>query len=430
MRVLTLLFASLLSFSAFAETIVFRNANVVSMTSPKVAEKQSVVVVDGKIASIVKASAPIPAGATVIDATGKYVMPGLADMHGHLPPPNSPAGLLDDIMFLYLANGATTLRVMNGYDGQTNIREYQKKGEVVAPNLYVAGPAMNAQTVKSVQDGIDKVKQQKKQGWDLIKIQTGLTLEQYDAIAKTAKAEGMRFGGHIPESVSLLHAMEMGHETFDHLDGFVEYLNGEKGPIDPKKLAEVVKRSKDAGIWVVPTNALWNVFYNGVELDELREYPELRYLPAGAVDSWTKLYNDRDAKLGESAQHVLENRVKILNALYKGGVRILLGTDAPQQFTVPGFSLHREIAEMKKAGMTNFDILKAGTVNAGLYFAKQDSFGTIEPGKRADLLLLGGNPLTDIANVDRIEGVMVRGRWFSRADLDAKLEKIEAKYPR
>lgn len=433
MRALTLLLSLALAFSSAAETIVFRNVNVISMTSPKVAEKQTVIVKDDKIEAIHKegVAVKLPEGTKIVDGTGKYLIPGLAEMHGHIPAPNAPAGLLDDVLYLYLANGITTVRGMLGHDGQINLREYQKKGELVSPNLYVAGPSFNGQSVNSPEEAIAKVRAQKKEGWDLLKVHPGLTREEYDAMAKTAKAEGIRFAGHVPDSVGLLHAIEMGHETFDHIDGYVEYLDGDKGPADPKKLADIVKRSKQAGVWIVPTSALWEVLFNAIPLETLKAYPELKYVPAGAVNTWSKMYNDRAAKLNaEEVKNIIANRTRILRALHEGGVKILMGTDAPQQFSVPGFSLHRELLRMRDAGMSNYEILKSGTANVGEYFAKQDDFGTIEPGKRADVVLLTANPLTDIANVGKIDGVMVRGKWYSREDIDARLAKIEAKYRR
>jgi hypothetical protein len=429
MRLLTLAASLALALSSLAQTVVFRHVNVVAMTSPKVAEKQTVIVRDGKIDSILKSGDKLPEGATVVDGSGKYLMPGLAEMHGHIPPPNAPNGLLQDVLTMYLANGVTTVRGMLGHDGQLNLREWQKKGELVSPNLYLAGPAFNGQTVKTPQEAIDRVKQQKKEGWDLLKVHEGLSLETYDALAKTAKAEGMRFVGHVPDAVGLVHALDSGQETIDHMDGYLEYVNGEKGPLDEKKLAAIVKKSKAAGVWVVPTSALWQVVYNGIPLETLMAYPELKYLPPQASASWAKLYTERAPKIDPAVtKNVLANRTRILRALHEGGVKILLGTDAPQQFSIPGFSIHRELLVMREAGMSPYEILKTGTVNAGQYFAKQDSFGTIETGKRADLLLLNANPLDDVANVARIEGVMVRGRWYPRKDLDEKLKYVETRY--
>jgi imidazolonepropionase-like amidohydrolase len=233
----------------------------------------------------------------------------------------------------------------------------------------------------------------------------------------------------VPEAVGLMKAIDLGHETFDHIDGYLEYVTDDKGRIDEKKLAAAVKKSKEAGVWIVPTSALWKILYNGVPLQTLRDYPELKYVPAGAIGNWSKMYEQRAGQLKpEAIKLLLDNRTRILRALHEGGVKILMGTDAPQQFSVPGFSLHRELLEMKAAGMSNYEILKSGTVNVGEYFKKQDSFGTIEPGRRADVVLLSANPLADITNVSKIEGVMVRGRWYPKADIDKKLLAIVAKY--
>jgi imidazolonepropionase-like amidohydrolase len=431
MRLITSFLALIVSLPLLAQTIVFRDVNVISMTSPKVAEKQTVVVTDGKIGSILRPGVKIklPEDATVIDASGKFLIPGLAEMHGHIPPPNAPAGLLDDVLYLYLANGITTVRGMLGHEGQTTIRDEQRKGFVIAPNLYVAGPSFNGQSINSPEEAVAKVRAQKKEGWDLLKVHPGLTREEYDAMAKTARAEGMRFAGHVPETVGLMHAIESGHETFDHIDGYLEYVTDEKGAIDEKKLAAAVKKSKEAGVWIVPTSALWKILYNGVPLQTLKDYPELRYVPAAAIGSWSKMYEQRAGQFKpEEVKLMLDNRTRILRALHEGGVKILMGTDAPQQFSVPGFSLHRELLEMKAAGMSNYEILKSGTVNVGEYFKKQDSFGTIEPGRRADVVLLAANPLTDISNVSKIEGVMVRGKWYSKKAIEERLLDIVAKY--
>jgi imidazolonepropionase-like amidohydrolase len=415
------------STSAFAETIAITNVNVIPMTSDKVLSKQTVVIRDDRIVSVGKGKAP--AGATIIDGSGKYLIPGLAEMHGHIPPPNAPPGMIEDVLFEYLANGITTVRGMLGHPGQLELREKAKRGELVSPNLYLAGPSFNGQSINSPEEAIEKVRAQKKEGWDLLKVHPGLTRAEYDAMARTAREEKIRFGGHVPDEVGLLHAIEMGQETFDHIDGYVEYLEGDKGPVDAKKLAEIVKKTKDAGAWIVPTEALWEVLLGAIDLKTLRAYPELKYVPQSTVDAWTRFYNERAQNLvPEAAKQIVANRLVILKALSDAGVKILMGTDAPQQFSIPGFSLHRELQRMRDAGMTPYQILVSGTRNVGEYF--KDASGTIEPGKRADLVLLSANPLTDIANVEKIEGVIVRGRWLPRIELDARLAKIEGKYKR
>jgi len=427
----SLLLSLLLAVPAFAETIVFRNVNVVTMTSPKVAEKQNVIVRDGVIESVSTRLAKMPAGTKVVDGTGKFLMPGLAEMHGHVPPLNAPNGATDDTLFLYVASGITTVRGMLGHPGQLELREKSKRSEIVAPNLYLAGPSFNGNSVNSPQEAIDKVRAQKKEGWDLLKVHPGLTRDEYDAMAKTAREERIRFGGHVPAEVGLEHAIEMGQETFDHIDGYTELLEADQGPVDEKKLAAIVKKSKDANVWIVPTSALWEVLFDTIPLETLKGYAELKYVPQTAVDQWSNAYDQRLTQMPrEAAKNVIAARIRILRALHEGGVKILMGTDAPQQFSVPGFSLHRELLRMREAGMSSYEILKSGTVNVGQYFSKPSSFGTIEPGRRADLVLVDANPLADITNVAKISGVMVRGRWLSRADLDAGLAKIEAKHKR
>jgi imidazolonepropionase-like amidohydrolase len=431
MRRLLILLASLLaSIACSADVVVFRDANVLSMASADV-KKATVIVRDGKIAEIRAKAGKLPKGARVIDARGKFLMPGLAEMHGHVPPLNAPEGAVEDALFLYVANGITTVRGMLGHDGQLGLRESQKRGQLVAPNLYLAGPSFNGNSINSVDDAIAKVRAQKNEGWDLLKVHPGLTLAEYDAMARAAREVGIRFGGHVPQEVGLLHAIEAGQETFDHIDGYAEFLHADQPELEAARLADIVTRSKAAGVWIVPTSALWEVLMNVTPLQKLTAYPELKYVSAKTVETWSNAYRQREDPSSETARrNIARNRGRILRALHDGGVRILMGTDAPQQFSVPGFSLHRELLVMRDAGLSPYAILHSGTVNVGHYFAKQDSFGTIESGKRADLVLLHANPLLDIANVSTIDGVMVRGRWLSRADLDAGLAKIEAKHKR
>jgi imidazolonepropionase-like amidohydrolase len=376
-------------------------------------------------------SVRVPYGARLVDGSGKYLMPGLAEMHGHVPPPNAPPEYTERVLFLYLANGITTVRGMLGAPGQLELRRRAAGGEIWSPTLYLAGPSFNGQSVSSPEQAVEMVRAQKAQGWDLLKVHPGLTRPEYDAMARTARELGIRFGGHVPEEVGLLHAIEMGQETFDHLDGYVEALNGEAGPVDEARLADVVRRTRAAGAWVVPTMALWEVLYGTANLDSLRAYPELRYVPRQQVEGWTNAFRQRMASPQFNAvasANVVENRVRILGALHRGGARILMGTDAPQQFSVPGFSLHRELGHMRAAGMSPFAILASGTRSVGEYFRAQDRFGTVAPGQRADLVLLQANPLADVANVSRIAGVMARGRWLPREEIDAGLERIAAAY--
>jgi imidazolonepropionase-like amidohydrolase len=402
------------------------------MDRERVIEKQTVIVRDGRITEIGQASKiKVPDGATRIDGTGKYLMPGLAEMHGHIPPPQAPKEYTEAVLFLYVANGITTVRGMLGAPNQLELRDKANRGQIVSPTLYLAGPSFNGNSVNSPEQAVSMVRQQKQEGWDLLKVHPGLTRDEYDAMARTAKEVGIRFAGHIPAEVGLIHALDMGQETIDHVDGYLEYLKGDAGPVDEAKLADVVRRTKEAGVWIVPTMALWETLVGYHDLSTLEAMPELKYTPPQQVEQWKTAHRNRlnhpsyDRK---KAELIVKNRMRVLKALHEGGIRILLGTDAPQQFSVPGYSIHREMALMTKCGFTPYQIIHSGTKNVGDYFKGKDDFGVIETGKRADLILVEGNPLRDVGNIARRAGVMVRGQWLPESEIRARLDQIAASW--
>lgn len=433
-----LLLAAVLPPAACAQSAdgvtAFENVTVIPMDSERSLPGHTVLVQGDRIIAVgPSASVAVPGGARRVDGRGKYLVPGLAEMHGHVPPPSAPAQATEDVLFLYLASGITTVRGMLGAPGQLELRRRTNTGELLGPTLYLAGPSFNGNSVNTVDDAVRMVREQRAQGWDLLKIHPGLTRAEYDAMARTAAQEGLRFGGHVPEEVGLMHALRMGQETFDHVDGYVEYAGGENGPIDPARLDSAVRMTREAGAWVVPTMALWEVLYVTLPLDSLLAYPELRYVSPQSVQSWVNAYNQRRADPqydAATARRVIEARQQILAALHRDGSRILMGTDAPQQFSVPGFSLHREFPRMRAAGMSPYEIIATGTRNVGEYFQRNDAFGTIAVGRRADLLLLDADPLADIANLQRIAGVMARGRWIPGDEIRTRLEAIAARHPR
>ena len=408
--------------------IAFVGATVLPMDGERSLPNQTVIVRGDRIAEVgPAASVQVPNGAQRIDASGKFIIPGLAEMHGHVPPPSAPRQFTDDVLFLYVANGITTVRGMLGAPGQLELRARANRGEMIAPTLYLAGPSFNGNSVSAPEQAAQMVREQKAAGWDLLKVHPGLSREEFDAMARTAKEVGIRFGGHVPQEVGLLHAIEMGQETFDHLDGYIEYLNGDQGPIPDERLRDVARRTKAAGAWVVPTMVLWETLMGIPEVEELTAFAELRYMPRNTVTQWTNAHRNRlsNPQMNrEAGRTVAENRKRLLDVLQDEGVGILMGTDAPQQFSVPGFSLHREMALMVDAGMTPHEVLTSGTLNVGRYFANADKFGTIAAGQRADLILLDADPLADIGNVAKQSGVMVRGRWLPKAEIDRQLAEI------
>ena len=417
-----------------ASTVVFEHVTVLPMDRERQLEDQTVVVRGDRIVTVgPQDEVEVPGNATVIDGRGKVLIPGLAEMHGHVPPPSAPAELTEETLFLYLSQGITTVRGMLGAPGQLDLRERANSGEILSPTLYLAGPSFNGTSVSSPEQAVSMVQQQVAEGWNLLKIHPGMSRAEFDAMAEAANDAGIRFGGHVPADVGLSHAIAMGQETFDHVDGYAEALDVPASPLDADELAELVTQTREAGAWIVPTMALWEALYGTLPLETLRAYPELAYVSPVTRQSWENRVGQTLAGPGydaAAAQQLIDARNQILAALHAGGVRILMGTDAPQLYSVPGFSLHREFPRMEAAGMSPFEILQSGTAHVGTYFANEDTFGLVKAGHRADLVLLDADPLASSANLQRIAGVMVRGRWVPRAELDERLEAIRLAHAR
>jgi imidazolonepropionase-like amidohydrolase len=177
----------------------------------------------------------------------------------------------------------------------------------------------------------------------------------------------------------------------------------------------------------VPTLVVWETLQGPVTLESRTQWPELKYLPAEQIDAWTKALQTRLSSPEfnrEGARIHIENRMKVLKALHAGGVTVLLGSDAPQQFNVPGFSIHREMQRMADAGMSTYEIVRSGTAGVGDHFKSKDAFGRIAPGQRADLILVDANPLQALANVEKRSGVMIRGRWLPQSEIEKRLAQI------
>ena len=362
-----------------------------------------------------------------IDGTGKFLVPGMAEMHGHIPRATSYSQDLKDLLFLYLANGVTTVRGMLGNDGQLQLRQDILDGKILGPTLYLGGPSFNGNSVSSPLQARRMVRDQVKEGWDFLKIHPGLTMDEYNAMADEATKLGITWGGHVPQDVGLRRALEAGQVTIDHIDGYDIFVNGEITRHDESLLAIAVDMTIDAGAGIVPTEFLWEGILGTHDAAELAAMEELKYITPALRQSYANRYQQRTGERLRRAEANVATRRAVLKALYDGGAVILLGSDAPQLYSVPGFSILREMQTMAEIGIPPEGILQSGSANVGDFFADKDVFGRIAPGNRADLILLDANPLEDIANMGQIAGVMVRGVWLSREDIDTRLAEIEAR---
>ncbi len=404
---------------------LFEGATVITMDGDQLLKDASVVVRGDRIVAV-GAGATLD-GASRIDARGKFLLPGLAEMHGHLPGDGSDAETGEDILFLYVARGVTTVRGMQGSASQFGLRERIAGGGIIGPNLYLAGPSFNGRVISSPDQARALVVEQAAAGWDLLKVHEGLSLAEYDAMAEAAAKAGIPFGGHVPDDVGLERALAAGQGTIDHMDGFLELFDGDKRDLTTADLDRAAALLKTAGAWIVPTGLLFERFLAGPAPGVLEALPELRYMAPGLVRGWSDRYRRIQTRgQGEAAEgrRAAANRRLLLRGLADRGAGILLGSDAPQLFSVPGFSILSEMEFMAAAGMSTAAILRSGTVNPGIYFRDHDRFGMIRVGMRADILLLDADPLADIANIRRQAGVMVSGRWYPAELIAARLERI------
>ena len=431
--------------------IAFFNVDVLPMDREGVVEAQTVIVVDGVIADMGPASeVQVGSGATVIDGTGRYLMPGLAEMHAHVPPGANPRREdVEDILFLYIANGITTIRGMLGSDYQIPLADELERNEVLGPNFYVAAPSINGTSAPSAEVVEQLIREHAAAGYDLQKIHPGVARSTWDHMVEVAREVGLSYGGHVPADVGLVHAIETGMSTVDHLDGYVQAiasndvvsqvntgqaisLEGLVTGVDEDKIADIVQLSLDHDVYVVPTMYLWENLYGTSDPEPFLRLPEMRYVSGAQKDGWRRQAAGGPQGTPETLQAFFSLRKRILKELADAGVGILMGTDSPQMFNVPGFALHREIAVMAESGMTNQQILLSGTATVGDYVRNhlgiEHAFGVVAPGQRADLVLLGSNPLDDVENLNDRIGVMVRGQWVSREEIEAGLEELAAKH--
>lgn len=422
--------------------IVFTSVNVIPMDTEQVVQNQTVVVKDGKILAIGK-NLKYSKTALVIDAKGKYLIPGLAEMHAHVPP-NDNLDAHKEVLFLFAANGITTIRGMLGHPSHITLRSKINSGEVFGPRFYTTGPSFNGLSVKTAERGAEMVREQKAAGYDFLKLHPGLTKETFAAVSATANEVKIPFAGHVSYGVGVWRAIDAGYSSIDHLDGFVEALvpgiemipeqqAGLFGMFVAEKADEagiprLMRELKAKNIWVVPTQSLADRWFDARYTGELfLKDPDSKYMDKQIVTQWIDSKKNLMANPQYDAakiENFIKLRRKLILACQQNGVGLLLGCDAPQVFNVPGFSTHNELKYLVDSGLTPYQALRTGTVNVATYLNLNNA-GTIKPGNIADLILIDGNPLTDVTNTKKISGVMVRGQWLSKTEIEAGLKKLE-----
>jgi imidazolonepropionase-like amidohydrolase len=428
------------------ESIVIENVHVLSMESDEILRNHTIAVnPEGYIIWVGESSAArIPDDATVIDGNNRYVMPGLAEMHAHIPGANQGEEYMKAVLGLYLSQGITTIRGMLGQQAHLEMRELAAAGEIDSPRIFTSGPSFSGNSVTDPEQARQRVRDQAEAGYDLLKFHPGLSVELFEAITDEANTIGIEFSGHISHAVGLERSLAAGKGSIDHLDRYMEFLAGNpedrEDPsiiyfgydlaldVDEGRIPEAARLTREAGVWNVPTNTLLvNVFSPNYTPEEMNQWPGMEFIPENTRRGWvnfvTQLRSGDDYD-EEQARRFLELRNKLTLALHEEGAGLLLGADAPQIFNPPGYSAHRELALLVEAGLTPFEALKTGTVSVGVYLGEEERTGKVAPGYRADLIILTSNPLESIPFHDRIEGVMTEGRYYDSAALDEIRDRV------
>ena len=424
--------------------VAFVDVTVIPMDRERSLPHSTVVVQGNRIMKVGPAKeVAVPKGALQVNGQGKFLIPGLAEMHAHIPGGQASDSTVQQTLFLYVSGGVTTIRGMLGHPRHLQLRAQAGRPDVISPWIYTSGPSFNGNTVPTVEAAVHRVAEQKEAGYDFIKIHPGIKREVFDSLSAAAQRAGLRVAGHVPLDVGLQRALEARYATIDHLDGYVEAMVRENSPVnaaesqlfglnlgehlDESRMPALIQATKEAGVWNVPTQTLMENLAPNVSARDLARRPEMRFVDYSTLVTWTEEKSSVLRATGSSAasaRRTLAVRRRLIGALHAGGAGLLLGSDSPQIYNVPGYSIHRELEAMVSAGLTPYQALETGTRNVALFFGTLEESGTIEPGKRADLVLLDGNPLSDIRNTSRRAGVMLHGRWLSKDAIDARLAGI------
>ena len=448
-RLLTCLALCCIAGALPAETLVFKNTNIVDATGDPVQMFMDVLISDAKITQIAPTgSVPITAGARVIDASGRYLIPGLWDMHTHVAEPHFVNGFADHklvVLPLLVANGVTGIRDMGGdWDLLKQYRNEINGGQLIGPriigtSLMLDGPGSffpGTLIVATSAEGRKAVRDFHAQGVDFIKIQSFITHPVFTAIVEEARALNLDVVGHVPFSMSAVDVSNAGVRSIEHLTGSIfkqtrlPFVAGQLYSAEER--AGLVRSYADNGTWHVPTHILMRAYINTDSIVS-RTDPRLKYIPDYWISAiWNPFLEQTrasrtNADIAEINAVYARERYAVTRELRNAGVQFLAGTDFNVPYVLPGFSLHDELVLLNASGLTTMEALQAATSRAAKFLGLDAELGTVEVGKAADLVLVDGDPLEDIRNTQRINAVVRQGQLFTRADLDTILNDVQVR---
>jgi len=453
--------------------VAFVDVTVVPMDGERLMSHQTVVVNKGRITQVAPSpSAHVPSDAVKINGSGKFLMPGLADMHVHFMRSTSgesqPFRSADDeangrttattrsasassdnlrenqgLALLFVANGITTVRNMWGNPAIDEFARTINSGGTLGPHIYSTGNITDgnpptwegSRVVETREQAEQAVLSDKQAGYIAIKVYSRLSKDAYSAIIAAARREELPVVGHVPAAVGLQGVIAARQDSIEHLDRFLFALQRDSEAkdnswgellrnVDLTKLPAFVQEIKAADIWVCPTMVVADPPRTDATWLEQKNF-----VPPGILERYAQMYpgmatrtDPRGAPQGRAIFSA------ILRGLHEGGARLLLGTDTVKPGTLPGFSLHEELASFVAAGMSPYEAIRAGTADAALFLHQESDFGTVATGLRADLLLLESNPLQDVKNVSKLVGVVVNGHWYTEKELTQRLGALRASY--
>jgi imidazolonepropionase-like amidohydrolase len=452
-----LLALSLLTLSAHAQTLIITHATVIDTVTGKTQPDTTVVIEKNRITHVITSSKANLKSGQVIDAHGQYLIPGLWDMHTHVYFDSTAADGTDIVLPLFLANGITGIRDM----GSALDPVLHARGEIAAhrmfgPRMVVSGPMLDgpkshykaAIAITTPEDGRKAVDMLHTRGVDFIKVQSGIPRDAYFAIADESKKDNIIFEGHVPDAIRASEAVASNQHTFEHLIGIFEasspdetkYLTSKKtvgmflDTYDPAREAKIIDLLAKNHVWQCPT-LFWERGQWLVDAIDYTKDPDIAYAPRTWVGKqWPRAQKGILKSLDTDPLPVREkfvtHELDIVRKLHAAGVPFLAGTDTPAGVDVlPGISLHLELQRFVAAGFTPLEALQTATLNPAKFYNKLNDFGTVQPGRIADLVLLEANPLDDIANTRKIAAVIHDGRYLSQQDLiqfRTKLKQLAA----